>query len=1119
MRSLSRITAAVTLFFYGYAICVPAWADSISSSAADGNKAAQDAMNSWSAPTASSSEITFGSGGQKQTINLSELFPGVSDTSGSGDLKNLYGNDEGTLSAGSSANTSLLSENSMSGDAYRLLKDTSSTKRPDLKNDPLWTNTDKTIDNQDIFNKDFADCKQTTETTKTTTSKHVSDMKTCERVADKSGVYTLKHDYTAGVVKYVDGPTNFQSCGPGCIDIWLGQVGDNYWSGYCAIYENNMTFEVINPDAIQSASLTYAKWDDYMQVWVANTKVWSGPNENFPPETAGACELGTSWSTAPNVDMTSLLKVKGAKEFKIRASVAGKGEAYAKLRVLYDPLKAVSEEKWYSQEAVDVASSINDGYCQGSFVCTKMPAISDTGCAEIDGVTVCESSFGKGPPLPGISPLCQEVSINSQCNFYKGDMECYTDAQGQQQCPVNTDRTCSVNHNIKVMEIPFAAKIAVEDAPGTGETNRVVVDFSGGSFQNTTSTLRSDASIDQANFDYLCKSKGEDGRALPQKIAVSSIGLWTGHKYAPKTLGVDATNIVQLPSCENGLKMIVDIKDTGSGTTGWFYAHEFRFKAVRIAAESYGPKFCIDAANKVQSGQCSEGGAVQVTKGVASGCLPLNGISVCPGDSMYAAMLPSPVQGVDKLFQAAKVTGCVNGGMNLNTCAKFEADKTCGFISQKCVDGAKGDSGQCYVTEEVWDCGYDVQVPSTDTKTSYQCAGPVRCLGKECFNPTDEKSTEFGYAAAALQIAQFAEHDLDCGENPEDTTSDHVCKVFKGEMMECKKAVGGWVDCCEAPDGVSLMDYITLTYNTIQLTEKVGIIDNAPTLSSAWTLGKELASGSGWDSAWSAASATNAAVTDVAQLGVIEGFKQQMMNYVANWTANTFGPAAANAVFASGIAANGPSTEAFAATNPTTGAVTTAPNATLASSFAAVLSVVMIAYMIYQIANILVNIIWECEPKEFELGAKKETKVCHYVGSYCASKTPFGCIEKRESYCCFNSPLGRIIQEQGRPQLGMTWGDAENPSCEALGVDQIAKLDWSKIDISEWIGLLQVTNFYPTADKINLDNLTGKGSALNIGEGRTDTLNRNTERLDGLNESFSETRKAAEDNLRDTFNK
>lgn len=1118
MGSICRVTAAVTLFFYGYAICFPAWADSITTSATDGNTAAKDAMNAWSPPTASSSAITYGSGDNKQSINLSELFPGVTDTSATGDLKSLYGDDDGTLSAGAKANTTLSSENSMSGDAYRLLKDTSGTVRPDLTNDPLWTNTDKVIDNQDLFDKEFSDCKQTTETTKTTTSKHVSDMKTCERVADKSGNYTLKHDYTAGVVKYVDGPTNFQSCGPGCIDIWLGQVGDNYWSGNCTIFENEMKFEVINPAAIQSASLTYAKWDDYMQVWVANTKIWSGPNENFPPETGGACELGTSWSTAPNVDMTSLLQEKGVKEFKIRASVTGKGEAYAKLRVLYDPLQAVSEDKWYSQDALDAATAVNDGYCQGSFVCSKMPALSDDGCAEIDGVTVCEGSFANGSPLPGISPLCQEVSVSAQCNFYKGDMECYTDAQGQEQCPENTDKTCAVTHNMKVMEIPFAAKIAVEDAPGNGETNRVVVDFVNGTYQNTTSTLRSDASIDQANFDYLCRATGSDGKLLPQKIALSSTNIWTGHRYAPNTLGVDSVSVVQLPSCENGLKMVVDIQDTGHGTAGYFYAHEIRLKAVRISQESYGPKFCIDSANKVQTGQCSEGGTVQITKGVTSGCLPLNGISVCPGDSMYQAMMPSPIQGVDKLFQSAKVTGCVTGGLNLDTCTKFEADKTCGFISQKCVDGAEGNSGQCYVTEEVWDCGYDVEVPSTGSNTTYQCDGPVRCLGTECFNPTDEKSTEFGYAAAALQIAQFAEHDLDCGENPESTTEDHVCKVWKGEMMECKKAVGGWVDCCEAPEGVSLMDYVSLTYNTIQLTEKVGIIDNAPTLSSAWTLASQLATGKGWDAAWSAATATNAAVTDVAQLGIIEGFKQQMMNYVANWTAQTFGATAANTIFASGIAANGPSTEAFATANPATGTVTTSANATLASSFAAVLSVVMIAYMVYQIANILVNIIWECEQSEFELGAKKETKVCHYVGSYCASKSALGCIEKRESYCCFNSPLGRIIQEQARPQLGMDWGDVKNPSCEGLSVDDLAKLDWSKIDISEWIGLLQVTNFYPTEDKINLDNLTGSGSALNIGDGRTDTLDRNEDRLNGLGETFSETRKTAEDDLRSTFN-
>lgn len=61
-----------------------------------------------------------------------------------------------------------------------------------------------------------------------------------------------------------------------------------------------------------SATLEYAKWDDYMQVWVGKsgqeTKVWSGPDGNFPPETAGRCELSTSWERNPNVDVTPYFK-------------------------------------------------------------------------------------------------------------------------------------------------------------------------------------------------------------------------------------------------------------------------------------------------------------------------------------------------------------------------------------------------------------------------------------------------------------------------------------------------------------------------------------------------------------------------------------------------------------------------------------------------------------------------------------------------------------------------------------------------------------------------------------------------------------------------------------------
>lgn len=189
-----------------------------------------------------------------------------------------------------------------------------------------------------------------------------------------------------------------------------------------------------------------------------------------------------------------------------------------------------------------------------------------------------------------------------------------------------------------------------------------------------------------------------------------------------------------------------------------------------------------------------------------------------------------------------------------------------------------------------------------------------------------------------------------------------------------------------------------------------------------------------------------------------------------------------------------------------------AGNATFAPMFGAMLSVIMIAYMIYQIANILVQIIWECEDKEFELGAKKETKVCHFLGSYCASESAFGCIEKRESYCCFNSPLGRIIHEQARPQLGFEWGEPETPNCGGLTIEQIGKIDWSKVDISEWIGILNVTGNYPTINNVSLDQLTGTDTILNVDGNRKNTLDRNKARMDGMDVPAS--RKDAEDDIR-----
>ena len=96
-----------------------------------------------------------------------------------------------------------------------------------------------------------------------------------------------------------------------------------------------------------------------------------------------------------------------------------------------------------------------------------------------------------------------------------------------------------------------------------------------------------------------------------------------------------------------------------------------------------------------------------------------------------------------------------------------------------------------------------------------------------------------------------------------------------------------------------------------------------------------------------------------------------------------------------------------------------------------------------------------CNETERQLLKLKEKGNCVFVGDYCAEWWPFKlkwiCVQRKETYCCFSSPLARIIHEQGRPQLGIGWGTPENPNCRGFTAEEFQKLDFSKIDFSEWI--------------------------------------------------------------------
>lgn len=97
---------------------------------------------------------------------------------------------------------------------------------------------------------------------------------------------------------------------------------------------------------------------------------------------------------------------------------------------------------------------------------------------------------------------------------------------------------------------------------------------------------------------------------------------------------------------------------------------------------------------------------------------------------------------------------------------------------------------------------------------------------------------------------------------------------------------------------------------------------------------------------------------------------------------------------------------------------------------------------------------FQCEPSEQALMLKKGQNLCHYVGTYCSKGEAFGCIERKESYCCFNSPLARIIQEQGRLQLARGWGSAKNPMCQGFTQEELESLDFDAMDLSEFEALI-----------------------------------------------------------------
>ena len=97
----------------------------------------------------------------------------------------------------------------------------------------------------------------------------------------------------------------------------------------------------------------------------------------------------------------------------------------------------------------------------------------------------------------------------------------------------------------------------------------------------------------------------------------------------------------------------------------------------------------------------------------------------------------------------------------------------------------------------------------------------------------------------------------------------------------------------------------------------------------------------------------------------------------------------------------------------------------------------------------------KCSKDDAALIAERRKSKCEYVGEYCAKKEKITriCLRKTKSYCCFPTVLAKAIHRGARDQLGKNLGSAEHPNCGGLTLEDIEKIDFSKVDFQEFFDL------------------------------------------------------------------
>lgn len=320
----------------------------------------------------------------------------------------------------------------------------------------------------------------------------------------------------------------------------------------------------------------------------------------------------------------------------------------------------------------------------------------------------------------------------------------------------------------------------------------------------------------------------------------------------------------------------------------------------------------------------------------------------------------------------------------VNDCQPLR-DKSCGQINTRCIE--QDDKGACVMSEQTFHCPDKPE--STTEKTV--CAQSAFCQtdGTGCFATSATADRDFALAAVMLEAAREAGV---YGVDP------NKVEIFKGAMEQCgMKVIGGSTlkSCCKSSGGGAAFSNYAL-------------------LGAGMTVANE-------------------ASRETAKMG--SKYMYDALYGKADSTLFNKGLGAMNSAAAKlgdGIF------------NPNFKFYGFSFKFSLANGFQ------LASFDPYsfglQVGLMLMQEWLSCDSSEQVMGLKRGQNLCVHTETYCSKKMLQVCIEKKQRHCCFNSKLAKIINRQGRAQLGMKLSE-----CGGFNQDQLQTLDFSRMDFSEFI--------------------------------------------------------------------